>query len=85
MIAQHFRSKKTKINKLVNDRHDEILKLSKTINYDYLTFDYKNKNMREKVFNNFDNTFWFFKKIKNGEITLEKANTKKIIMNLNQI
>ena len=30
--------------KLVDERKDEILKLSKEINYDYLVFNYKYKN-----------------------------------------
>ena len=37
--------KQKKIFNELNERHDEILKLSKKANYDDLTFHYKNKNM----------------------------------------
>ena len=36
-------------------------------------FHFKSKDIREKSINDFDNVFPFFKKIRDGNITLEKA------------
>ena len=61
-------------NKLINENHSEILKLYEKINYDNLTYHYyKDKNIDNKRFTDFYNAFSFLKKIRDGNITLEKA------------
>ena len=57
-------------NKLINKRHDKLLKWSKQINHDNLTYHFKGKNILEKSFNDFDNEF--SDALRDGEITLKK-------------
>ena len=40
---------KETFNKLIDDRHDEIIELSKKINYDDLMYHFKSKYFRKKV------------------------------------
>lgn len=42
-------------NKLISDRHFEILGLSEKINFDHLKYHSKNTNCGKIRFNNFDN------------------------------
>ena len=55
---------KNKNNKLVDEIRNEIFKLSEKINNDDLTYLYKG----DKSFNDFDNAFSFFVKIKLYEL-----------------
>ena len=61
-----------KLKRWNNKRHDEILELSKKINYEYLMYHFKDRHAREKSSNNFDNAISFLKNIRDGNITLEK-------------
>ena len=70
-------------NKLVDKRSHKVLKLSRKISYDDLTYYCKGKDIGEKCRNKFDNVFRFPKKIRDINITLEKAT--KIKMCINQI
>ena len=70
-------------NKLVDKRSDKILKLSRKVSYYDLTYYYKGKDIGEKCCNKFNNVFRFPKKIRDVNITLEKAT--KIKMSINQI
>ena len=69
-IEQHGKQG-VKFNKPIDESYDKILKLSKEINYDDLTYHFKCKNWFNS-FNDFDNAFSLMKKIKNSEITLAK-------------
>ena len=61
-----------------DEKRDEILKLKEKTNYDDLTYHYCNsKNKGNKRFTDFDNEFSFFKKIRDGSITLEKAKSNQ--------
>ena len=66
-------------NKLVDERKDEIFKLSKELNYNNSVFNYKDKNERGKTFNDFTDAINLYEKIKKGDIDLEKVreNLKK--------
>ena len=75
---------KNKKNTFIDERCNEILELSKKIDYDDLKYLNKDKKIRENSFNGFDNTFSFFKNMKDGNIMLEKT-SKKIKMSTNQI
>ena len=67
----HFRTKEVS-NELVDKRKDKITALSKQIDFNNLKYHYKGNNVTQK-FDNFDNAFVLFDKIKNGKITLEYA------------
>ena len=61
-----------------DEKRNEILKLKEKTNYDDLTYHYYNsKNKGNKRFTDFDNEFSFFKKIRDGNITLEKAKSNQ--------
>ena len=52
-----------------------MLELIKKINYDDLTYHFKDRNIPEKSFNDFDNAICLFKMIRDGNnMTLIKAN-----------
>ena len=68
-------------NKLVDERKDKIIELTKKISFDYLTY-YCKGNSASQKFDNFHNTFISFDKIVNGKIVLWNAKTKaKIVLN----
>ena len=62
-------------NELIDERLDEILKLSAKIDYGDLTYHRKGKSIYEHFFDGFDNAFSFLKNIRDRKIMLEK--TKK--------
>ena len=64
-------------NKLVDEKRDEILEVSKKIKYGILSCHLKGKT-RSKNFNDFDNAFSCFKKMNGGNIMLEKAKQNQI-------
>ena len=64
---------KNKNNKLVDEIRNEIFKLSEKIDNDDLTYLYKGKNIGDKSFNDFDNAFSFFVKIKLYELNKLKV------------
>ena len=51
----------TKNINFVDEKRGEILKLSKKINYNNLTYDYKGKKIGDKNLKNFDHAFGFLK------------------------
>ena len=63
--------------KLVNERKDEIFKLSKQVNYDNLMFNYKDKNKWGKSFNDLTNAINLYEKIKKGDMDLKKVRKNK--------
>ena len=73
-------------NKRVDERKDEIIELTEKINFDDLTNYYKG-NWAPQKFDNFDNAFILFDKIKNGKIILQdtKANQNRFRSDINEI
>ena len=61
-MTQNLKRKEKISHKLINERHDEILVLSKKVNFDYLRYYFKGKNICEKRFNGFDNACSFLKR-----------------------
>ena len=52
---------KTKNINFIDEKRGEILKLSKKINYNDLTYNYKGKKIGDKNLKNFDHAFGFLK------------------------
>ena len=63
-IAQNFLKQIEIYNKLTDEKCNEIRELSEKINYDDLMYHFKDRDIREKLFNDFDNAISFFKKNK---------------------
>ena len=58
--SPEFLRQKEIFNKLVDERRNEILELSEKMNYNNLTYNFKDKNICEKSFNDFDNAISLF-------------------------
>lgn len=57
--AQRFWNKKKKINELIDEMRDDILQLHQRINHSDLNYFWKDKNVRDITFNDFDNALSF--------------------------
>ena len=64
-------------NKLVDERHDKKLQLSKISNYDDLIYHLKSKNIAKNLLMNLKKQLKFFEKIKYGTITLKNVTLSK--------
>ena len=69
-ILHLSRNKQKKINKLVDERYEQITDLDKNVNSDDLIFRYKG-NTEYVNFEKFDNALNIINKIQNGEIELK--------------
>ena len=64
-------------NKLVDERHDKKLQLSKISNYDDLIYHLKSKNIAKNLLMNLKKQLKFFEKIKYGTIRLKNVTLSK--------
>ena len=85
-ILHLSRNKQKKINKLVDERYEQITDLDINVNSDDLIFRYKG-NTEYVKFEKFDNALNIINKIKNGEIELKyvKNNQEKFRIYLGEI
>ena len=63
-------------NKLIDEKRDKILELSKIFNYGNSAYHFRNKNIAEISLNSFDDEFRLFRKVKDGYVTLGKPKQK---------
>ena len=70
-------SKQKKIfNELADERLKKITELNKKVNYDNFLYEFTGKT-KDTDFNQFDHTFSFFNKIRDGKISLTNAKIDK--------
>ena len=81
-----FLKQKEIFDKFIDEKRNEILKLSEKCDYDDLAYYQESKNIGDKSVNNIDDAFNIFKKIKDANITLAKAkkNQHEYEPNLNE-
>ena len=85
-IHTHTDTHKEKINKLLAKKIDKIQYMSKQIYFNNLAYYFKSPNLAPINFIGFRGPLNIYEKIKNGDISLEKAKDQsKFRSNLNEI